>query len=128
MLMRCQEADMAIAPLTITSVRERVIDFSKPFMQLGISIMIKKPDKQKPGIFSFMDPLDSLVWICIVMSYAAVSAALFLVSRFSPYEWQIENRMSGLSYINDFTILNSLWFALGAFMRQGCDLSPRYIM
>jgi len=56
----------------------------------------------------------------------AVSVVLFLVSRFSPYEWQIENRMAGLSYINDFTMLNSLWFALGAFMRQGCDLSPRY--
>jgi len=73
-----------------------------------------------------MDPLDSQVWLCIVISYMAVSAVLFLVSRFSPYEWQIENRMSGLSYINDFTMLNSLWFALGAFMRQGCDLSPRY--
>jgi len=36
-----QEADLAIAPLTITSRRERVIDFSKPFMNLGISIMIK---------------------------------------------------------------------------------------
>jgi len=50
-------ADIAIAPMTITSMRERVIDFSKPFMNLGISIMIKKPEKQKPGVFSFMDPL-----------------------------------------------------------------------
>jgi len=36
-----QEADLAIAPLTIIADRERVIDFSKPFMSLGISIMIK---------------------------------------------------------------------------------------
>jgi len=36
-----QDADLAIAPLTITADRERVIDFSKPFMSLGISIMIK---------------------------------------------------------------------------------------
>jgi len=34
-----QEADLALAPLTITSARERVVDFSKPFMSLGISIM-----------------------------------------------------------------------------------------
>ena len=34
-----------IAPLTITSDREKVIHFSKPFMSLGISIMIKKPVK-----------------------------------------------------------------------------------
>jgi ABC-type amino acid transport substrate-binding protein len=39
-----QEADLAIAPLTINAERENVIDFSKPFMSLGISIMIKVRD------------------------------------------------------------------------------------
>lgn len=58
-----QEADIAIAPMTITSERERVIDFSKPFMSLGISIMIKKPVKQKPGIFSFLSPLSTEIWV-----------------------------------------------------------------
>ena len=43
------EADMAIAPLTITSQRESVVDFSKPWMNLGISILISKPEKTKPG-------------------------------------------------------------------------------
>ncbi len=49
-----READMAIAPLTITVAREKVIDFSKPFMNIGISIMIKKPIKEvlkKPPYF-----------------------------------------------------------------------------
>lgn len=31
------------------------------------------------------------------------------------------------SSVNEFSILNSFWFALGAFMQQGCDLSPRSI-
>lgn len=26
---------------------------------------------------------------------------------------------------NDFSMMNSLWFALGALMQQGCDISPR---
>lgn len=43
------EADLAIAPLTITSQRESVVDFSKPWMNLGISILIRKPEKTKPG-------------------------------------------------------------------------------
>ena len=122
-----QEADLAIAPLTISSIRERVIDFSKPFMSLGISIMIKKPEKQKPGVFSFMDPLSYEIWMCIVFSYLGVSIVLFLVSRFSPYEWQIEDSVNGPTFTNDFTILNSLWFSLGAFMQQGCDISPRLV-
>ena len=118
---------MAIAPLTISSERERVVDFSKPFMELGISIMIKKPEKQKPGVFSFMDPLSKDIWMCIIVAYLGVSLVLFLVSRFSPYEWQIEDSVNGPSFTNDFTLLNSLWFSLGAFMQQGCDISPRLV-
>jgi len=121
-----QKADIAVAPLTITSVRERVIDFSKPFMQLGISIMIKKPEKQKPGVFSFMDPLHYYIWLCIVLSYLGVSLVMFIVGRFSPAEWQIgDDTGDGPEISTDFTLRNSLWFALGAFMQQGCDISPR---
>ncbi|KAB5515406.1 hypothetical protein PHYPO_G00249960 [Pangasianodon hypophthalmus] len=124
-------ADIAVAPLTITLVREEVIDFSKPFMSLGISIMIKKPQKSKPGVFSFLDPLAYEIWMCIVFAYIGVSVVLFLVSRFSPYEWNISNGdeakdpQAPPDPPNDFGIFNSLWFSLGAFMQQGCDISPR---
>ncbi|XP_066515692.1 glutamate receptor 3a isoform X4 [Hoplias malabaricus] len=123
-------ADIAVAPLTITLVREEVIDFSKPFMSLGISIMIKKPQKSKPGVFSFLDPLAYEIWMCIVFAYIGVSVVLFLVSRFSPYEWHLEedeakDPQSPPDPPNDFGIFNSLWFSLGAFMQQGCDISPR---
>uniref|UniRef100_A0A8C9RTC4 Glutamate receptor n=1 Tax=Scleropages formosus TaxID=113540 RepID=A0A8C9RTC4_SCLFO len=123
------KADIAIAPLTITLVREEVIDFSKPFMSLGISIMIKKPQKSKPGVFSFLDPLAYEIWMCIVFAYIGVSVVLFLVSRFSPYEWHTEEYEDGQiqtsESTNEFGIFNSLWFSLGAFMQQGCDISPR---
>uniref|UniRef100_A0AAQ4QS84 Glutamate receptor n=1 Tax=Gasterosteus aculeatus aculeatus TaxID=481459 RepID=A0AAQ4QS84_GASAC len=124
-------ADIAVAPLTITLVREEVIDFSKPFMSLGISIMIKKPQKSKPGVFSFLDPLAYEIWMCIVFAYIGVSVVLFLVSRFSPYEWHLDESdeakdpQSPPDPPNDFGIFNSLWFSLGAFMQQGCDISPR---
>ena len=42
---------------------------------------------------------------------------------YSPTEWHIED---GSNITNDFTISNSLWYSLGAFMQQGCDISPRY--
>ncbi|XP_005161396.1 glutamate receptor 1b isoform X1 [Danio rerio] len=151
------KADVAVAPLTITLVREEVIDFSKPFMSLGISIMIKKPTKSKPGVFSFLDPLAYEIWMCIVFAYIGVSVVLFLVSRFSPYEWHAddeeetadqqnqnqppspepnqspnqsqnqreEKQEKQPEHTNEFGIFNSLWFSLGAFMQQGCDISPR---
>jgi len=38
------EADLAVSDLTITYSRERVIDFTFPFMQSGLAILIKRGD------------------------------------------------------------------------------------
>ncbi|KAK7879932.1 hypothetical protein WMY93_033396, partial [Mugilogobius chulae] len=123
------QADVAVAPLTITLVREQVIDFSKPFMSLGISIMIKKPTKSKPGVFSFLDPLAYEIWMCIVFAYIGVSVVLFLlmtcVLSLSLFISLSPTDKDEPEYTNDFGIFNSLWFSLGAFMQQGCDISPR---
>ena len=43
--------------------------------------MIKKPQKSKPGVFSFLDPLAYEIWMCIVFAYIGVSVVLFLVSQ-----------------------------------------------
>lgn len=117
-----QQADLAIAAMTISSERERVVDFTKPYMSLGISIMIKKPSDKTTHVFSFMDPLSYEIWMCILFAYVGVSVVLFLVGRFSPTEWRVDKHSN---MRNDFTISNSLWFSLGAFMQQGCDISPR---
>ncbi|XP_020801640.1 glutamate receptor 1 [Drosophila serrata] len=144
-----KEADISIAPMTITAERERVIDFSKPFMTLGISIMIKKPVKQTPGVFSFLNPLSQEIWISVILSYLGVSIVLYFVTRFPPYEWRIVRRpppdataqqppgiIGGATTLNDsqshqppvpaneFSLLNSFWYSLAAFMQQGCDLTP----
>ncbi|XP_071125932.1 glutamate receptor-like [Mytilus edulis] len=118
------EADIAFGAMTISSERERVVDFTKPFMSLGISIMIKKPANKKAHTFSFMDPLSYEIWMCILFAYVGVSVVLFLVSRFSPTEWHIEDNST---IKNAFTISNSLWYSLGAFMQQGCDISPKSV-
>lgn len=57
-----------------------------------------------------------------VFAFIGVSVVLFLVSRFSSEEWQLD---ADSKLENDFTIGNSLWFSLGAFMQQGCDVLPK---
>ena len=79
------QADIAVGAMTINFARESVIDFTKPFMSLGISIMIKEPIKQRPGVFTFMNPLSMEIWMCVVFAYIGVSIVLFLVSRLAAY-------------------------------------------
>ncbi|XP_075248823.1 glutamate receptor 2-like isoform X2 [Convolutriloba macropyga] len=81
-------ADLAIAPLTINADRQRVVAFTKPFMNIGISIMIKRPQSKLPGPLSFLDPFSNDIWYGIIIAYCGVSLGLFLVARFSPIEWQ----------------------------------------
>uniref|UniRef100_A0A3P9NHZ8 Glutamate ionotropic receptor kainate type subunit 2 n=1 Tax=Poecilia reticulata TaxID=8081 RepID=A0A3P9NHZ8_POERE len=73
------KADLAVAPLAITYVREKVIDFSKPFMTLGISILYRKPNGTNPGVFSFLNPLSPDIWMYILLACLGVSCVLFVI-------------------------------------------------
>lgn len=68
-----------MAPLTINQARERVVDFTKPFIITGISIMIKKPEKQEFNVFSFMQPLGTNIWFLIFCSYVGVCISIYSV-------------------------------------------------
>lgn len=107
-----QKADIAVGSMTINYARESVIDFTKPFMNLGISILFKIPSVETTKLFSFMNPLAMDVWLYIMAAYVIVSLTLYVVAHFSP----AENAR--------FNITNSFWFAIGTLMQQGNDLNP----
>ncbi|NWH72943.1 GRIK3 protein, partial [Piaya cayana] len=121
------KADLAVAPLTITHVREKAIDFSKPFMTLGVSILYRKPNGTNPSVFSFLNPLSPDIWMYILLAYLGVSCVLFVIARFSPYEWYDAHPCNPGSDIveNNFTLFNSFWFGMGALMQQGSELMPK---
>ncbi|KHJ75345.1 Ligand-gated ion channel [Oesophagostomum dentatum] len=87
--------------------------------------MIKKPEKQEFNIFSFMEPLGMRIWIFTLCSYVGVSLTIFLVSSFSPYEQRVQFNRGEFSVSNEFSMYNSLWFTLAAFMQQGTDILPK---
>lgn len=115
---------MAIAALTITAERERVVDFTKPFISLGISIMIYKPKKHTHGVFGFMSPLSNDTWSCVLLAYIGVSLILYIVTRFNAAEWILETRGR---LTTQFSIPNALWFSFAALVQQGSDICPRLV-
>ncbi|XP_076357607.1 glutamate receptor ionotropic, kainate 1-like [Tachypleus tridentatus] len=124
-----KEADLAIADLTITYEREEVVDFTTPFMNLGISILFKTPTKNVPKLFSFLLPLSLEVWMYMATTYAGVSLLLFLLARLTPYEWIPSTpHNSGSSVLeNQFSLSNSFWFTIGSLMQQGSEIAPKAI-
>ncbi|XP_044270329.1 glutamate receptor ionotropic, kainate 2-like isoform X3 [Tribolium madens] len=122
-----KKADLAVGSMTINYARESVIDFTKPFMNLGISILFKVPTSQQARLFSFMNPLAMDIWMYVFSAYVLVSITMFVVARFSPYEWHnphpcdMENELVE----NQFSLANSFWFTIGTLMQQGSDLNPK---
>ncbi|XP_061176808.1 glutamate receptor ionotropic, kainate 2-like isoform X2 [Saccostrea echinata] len=124
-----RKADLAVAALTISYLREQYIDFTKPFLNLGISILFKTPERKKPGLFSFLNPLALEIWVYVVAAYMLVSFCIFVLARFSPYEWYNPHPCNPDTDTvqNTFDLSNSFWFSVGTLMQQGSDVNPRAI-
>ncbi|XP_041674483.1 glutamate receptor ionotropic, kainate 2 isoform X4 [Drosophila eugracilis] len=122
-----RRADLAVASMTINYARESVIDFTKPFMNLGIGILFKVPTSQPTRLFSFMNPLAIEIWLYVLAAYILVSFALFVMARFSPYEWKNPHPCYKETDIveNQFSVSNSFWFITGTFLRQGSGINPK---
>ncbi|XP_071037366.1 glutamate receptor ionotropic, kainate 2-like isoform X4 [Parasteatoda tepidariorum] len=122
-----KNADLAVAPMTINYARESVIDFTKPFMNLGIGILFKLPKNMPVRLFSFMSPLAVDIWLYVLAAYVLVSGTMFIVARFSPYEWQNPHPCVTECDVmeNQFSLGNSFWFTIVTLMHQGCDLNPK---
>ena len=121
------EADMVIAPLTIKSDRASVLDFTTPFLTTGLTILYKKPKKDPPRLFSFMNPFSSNLWLCIFSGYLVTSLAIFFYGRLTPYEWisphPCDDDPDELE--NCFSLDNTIWMTIGCMMQQGSDIMPR---
>ncbi|XP_064637825.1 glutamate receptor ionotropic, kainate 2-like isoform X1 [Lineus longissimus] len=107
-------ADMAVASLTINVQREQAVDFSKPFMNLGISILMKKPETE-PSFFQFTEPLSVVVWVLVFVAFFVVSVVLFILDKICPAQ-DVNVR---------FDMKESLWFSYGALVQAGTETLPR---
>jgi len=122
--LRSQKADLAVIDMSITSQRQTAVDFTMPFLSTGVGILYKKKEPPTPNPFSFLQPLSIEVWIYTTTAYLGVSITLFLLARISPYEWEDDGEGSAT---NQWTISNALWFGIGSFLCQGCDILPKTI-
>ncbi|XP_073815886.1 glutamate ionotropic receptor kainate isoform X2 [Musca autumnalis] len=120
-------ADLGITDLTMTSDRESAVDFTIPFMNLGIAILFRKPMKEPPKLFSFMSPFSGDVWLWLGIAYVMVALSMFVLGRISPPEWDnpypcVEEPTE---LENQFTFINCFWYAMGTLLQQGSELAAK---
>jgi polar amino acid transport system substrate-binding protein len=111
-------ADVAVGALSITAEREEKIDFSQPFYESGLQIVVSK----KAG--GLADPIISIIqklvsWELLV-GLAAAMVIMFIISHLVwVYEHPVNEEMWPRSYLAG--IGESFWWTLSIFLVGGAD-------
>ncbi|ELW68337.1 Glutamate [NMDA] receptor subunit epsilon-3 [Tupaia chinensis] len=104
-----KRADMAIGSLTINEERAEVVDFSVPFVETGISVMVARSNGTvSPS--AFLEPYSPAVWVMMfVMCLTVVAITVFMFEYFSPVSYNQNLTRGKKPGGPSFTIGKSVW-------------------
>ncbi|XP_036008586.1 glutamate receptor ionotropic, NMDA 2D isoform X12 [Mus musculus] len=115
-----QRADMAIGSLTINEERSEIVDFSVPFVETGISVMVARSNGTvSPSAFLAFawlmppmspEPYSPAVWVMMfVMCLTVVAVTVFIFEYLSPVGYNRSLATGKRPGGSTFTIGKSIW-------------------
>ncbi|XP_064623667.1 glutamate receptor ionotropic, kainate 2-like isoform X2 [Lineus longissimus] len=112
-------ASMSVSPLIISTEREAVVDFTKPFKQCDMNVLIARPDK-KYNLLQFLTPLHWTVWILMAVAVIVLSIVLTMIDKFNPND-EFDAEQPRFSYSE------SLWFFSASLVQAGTESTPQVL-
>jgi len=108
-------ADLIVADLTVTEQRRSAIDFTGPYLDLGLSLLVPKPVNDV-NVWIFLSPFSSELWFGLLGLTFAMSIIVYVYDRLSPYGYYNTRREE------KFNFSESLLMSLLVFV--GKDSTP----
>ncbi len=112
---KTKQADVGIAAISITSEREKVVDFSTPFYESGLAILTRAEGK---GVFDLM---KETFWTASVAKGVLVLLLLLVVLAHGV--WFFERQVNADQFPKPYAkgIWESAWWAVSTMLSGGCD-------
>ncbi|XP_047735955.1 glutamate receptor ionotropic, NMDA 3A-like [Hyalella azteca] len=101
-------AHVSFAPLSITSARAKLIDFSVPYFFSSISILSSSQQADIP-LLAFLIPFSSELWAAIFISLNVTALAVALYEWHSPFGLNPWGRQRS----KNFSLGSALWVVWG---------------
>ncbi|XP_046574829.1 glutamate receptor ionotropic, kainate 3-like [Haliotis rubra] len=121
---RKRSVDLGIGPISLTSERERVIDFTKPYMEEGAGIILRRFEDKSSKIFRVFKPFSESVWLAVAGAVLVVGFTLALVNHLSPLKLQQTDEDGEGNRNTEISTSDNIWIVYESYMEQGCEISP----
>ncbi|KAK2143964.1 hypothetical protein LSH36_796g00020 [Paralvinella palmiformis] len=142
------KADLAIGAITITSERQSVVSFTKPYRDLQRGILIASQDETYNPL-SFLTPLTYDLWMLTFGTACVVGLFITCVDKMSPYghhgiKAQIDSEYASeamdtnedgsvdywelkdwYSERNTMNLVNAIFWSLASLFQQGGERHPK---
>jgi len=98
------KADLIAADLTMTAHRSKYVDFTPPFLNSELTVLVKITDNNNSNMLDMVfQPFSALLWIMVLLLYILTSCVFWMVSRINPEE-------------RGLTIFDAFWNIASAFV------------
>lgn len=102
-------AHMSFAPLSVSSSRSEVIDFSAPYFFSGVSFLAAPQQKSEIPLMAFLLPFSPELWIAIFTSLNITAIAVAIYEWLSPFGLNPWGRQRS----KNFSMSSALWVMWG---------------
>jgi ABC-type amino acid transport substrate-binding protein len=112
------KAEIAVGALSITSEREKVVDFSQPFFESGLQVLVRKNPGGASSVLTAIST-NLLNWR-VASGFGIALAVMFAVSHLVwKYEHPVNEEMWPRSYWEGMA--ESFWWTISIFLVGGAD-------
>lgn len=102
-------AHMSFAPLSVSSSRSEVIDYSVPYFYGGVSFLAAPQQKSEIPLMAFLLPFSPELWIAIFTSLNITAIAVAIYEWLSPFGLNPWGRQRS----KNFSMSSALWVMWG---------------
>ncbi|XP_066598588.1 uncharacterized protein [Prorops nasuta] len=102
-------AQMAFAPMSVSTHRAEVVDFTTPYFFSGVSFLTASRVKSEIPLFAFLFPFSTELWIAVFTSLNFTAIAVAIYEWFSPFGLNPWGRQRS----KNFSIASALWVMWG---------------
>ena len=119
-----QEADLVVSTLFINKDRLEYVDMTKPYLDVGLGVLITKEASGR-GLFALFEPFEYSLWGTIVVLTWLFGILVTLCSYFSPYGYRgryiqrLRKKDSTYKDLQDeLSYHHGVWFSVSSIMWQ----------